>query len=278
MSTPVVLNPLTVVADGYGRTVGVTADERFKVDILTTNVLADHAETHEAGGIDEINGDLININYNPSNYFEGDGYLGSHLEGIDDAIGDILDGLDGYCTVDKCEEFQLALDGYAQQTQVTNIQLALDGYCTVETCEEFDERVTNIQNALDGYDGYNIFGTGLLYNEDEGSSFTTCAGYKNKLTLTTNSLEAGNYYIGWSAEILAPNGNAKNIDVRVVLDDTTTISKIRSEEDSSFTPAAGFKVLYIDSGVHTIDMDWKRAGPSGSAGIRRARIVIWRVS
>lgn len=54
-----------------------------------------HAPTHVDGGIDEIDGDLIDITFNPTNYVPDDSIveandvddLAAHLKGIDDAIG-----------------------------------------------------------------------------------------------------------------------------------------------------------------------------------------------
>jgi hypothetical protein len=137
MSTPVVLNPLTVVADGYGRTVGVTTDERFKVDILTTEIAEPHAPTHIAGGSDVIDADQLVIDYGPNNYTNtnspsevtADDQLTGHLAGIDDALGDIDNNLD------------------VTNQQVTNIQVSLDGYATISHAP------THILGASDEIDG-----------------------------------------------------------------------------------------------------------------------------
>lgn len=299
MSTPVVLNPLTVVADGYGRTVGVTPDERFKVDILTTQVAAPHADTHTQGGSDEINGDQIDIDYNPENYTQdgNDGYLGSHLAGIDNTLGDILDGLDGYCTVETCDELDervtniqnsldgygsqavcddiiAALDGYAPADQVTEIQLALDGYCTVETCDDLDQRVTDIQNSLDGYS----VPTDYLYAASEGLSSTTSTSYQTKVTLNTGTLD-GTYLIQWTATL---DGKDDKLH-RVRLRDTTngnTLAETRhymEDENTDRFIISSFIELGFSSESRSISIQW-RTGDSGEAArIRDARIVMWKV-
>ena len=49
-----------------------------------------HATTHEKDGSDEIAGDNIRVDYTPSNYSVSDNDLGSHLEGINDALVGIV--------------------------------------------------------------------------------------------------------------------------------------------------------------------------------------------
>lgn len=49
-----------------------------------------HAQTHEAGGTDELAGDLLDIVVAPFNYVPGGSELGLHLTGIDDALSPYL--------------------------------------------------------------------------------------------------------------------------------------------------------------------------------------------
>ncbi len=65
----------------------------------------------------------------------------------------------------------------------------------------------------------------------------------------------------------------------VELDDTTTIAETEDDRHHSedyFKPFSGFKQVTLTSGVHEIDIDYKRDG--GTAKIRRARISITGVS
>jgi hypothetical protein len=50
-----------------------------------------HAQTHEAGGSDELAGDLLDIVVSPLNYVPGGNELGLHLTGIDDALSPYLE-------------------------------------------------------------------------------------------------------------------------------------------------------------------------------------------
>lgn len=64
-------------------------------DRITNGPVASHASTHISGGTDEIDGDKLDIDFNPSNYTPDDSIpeadsvdeLAAHLKGIDDALG-----------------------------------------------------------------------------------------------------------------------------------------------------------------------------------------------
>src|SRR6187455_125762 len=45
-----------------------------------------HASRHAQGGEDEIDGDALDIDFEPTNYTATDDNLAGHLEGIDDAL------------------------------------------------------------------------------------------------------------------------------------------------------------------------------------------------
>lgn len=131
--------------------------------------------------------------------------------------------------------------------------------------------------SLAGADGYSIFGNGLLFVVSEDVSATTSTNYQLKVRLTTPSLEGGTYMIQWSSEALSPSGNNKNTQMRIQLDDTTTLGEPLTEEETDYAPIAGFIIVAL-SGVHTVDMDWKRVGKSGTSRVRRSRLIMWRVT
>lgn len=125
-----------------------------------------------------------------------------------------------------------------------------------------------------------IFGSQYQSATSEGESSTTSATYVQKLRLTTASVPAGNYYIGWFFEH-AMSGDDKQFGYRLQVDDTTTFAEGILENkgqysDSQWRPKSGFYVATLTAATHTVDIDYLAV--SDTAYIRRARIVVWRVS
>lgn len=125
-----------------------------------------------------------------------------------------------------------------------------------------------------------VFGTEFQVASSEGESQTDDADYSGneKLKLTTPSLPAGDYLIGWSME-LANSNKDKCTMARVHLDDTTVLGeqcKPKTQSNNEYVGWSGFKVVTLTAAVHTIDIDYKAV--SDTAYIRRARLEIWRVS
>mgnify|MGYP001571210172 FL=1 len=127
-----------------------------------------------------------------------------------------------------------------------------------------------IQGVPGGFANY-------TYAESESESSTTSASYQQKLKLTTPSLSSGNYLIQFYCEITSTDNDG--IAAIVELDDTTTIAEMKDDRHHSedyFKPFSGFKQVTLTSGVHEIDIDYRKLG--GTAKIRRARISITGVS
>ena len=125
-----------------------------------------------------------------------------------------------------------------------------------------------------------IFGCEFNEASSEGESTTTDATYvgNEKLKLTTPSLPAGDYYIGWSTE-LANSNRDKCTMAQVELDDATVLGescKPKVQTNNDYVGWAGFKIVTLTAAVHTIDIDFKAI--SDTAKIQRARIVMWRVA
>jgi len=124
--------------------------------------------------------------------------------------------------------------------------------------------------------------TGLSFQSavSEGESSTTSATYLQKVRLTTPSLTAGTYYIGWSCE-LSSAADEKQNQVQVELDDTTQLAFNHSEVkckyvDGEWRACGGFYVGALTAAVHTIDLDYRTL--NDTIYIRRARLVIWRIA
>jgi len=132
-----------------------------------------------------------------------------------------------------------------------------------------------------------VFGTEYENAENEGESSTTNTTFQQKLRLTTVSLPAGTYQIGWSCEAKPDDGEQRIAGTQVQVDDTTTLcySEIAGNVPypgeipyGFWTTVSGFKVIELEAGSHNIDVDFKRAGSSGTSYIKRVRLTIWRVS
>lgn len=123
-----------------------------------------------------------------------------------------------------------------------------------------------------------IFGCAYQKASDEGEDTTTSSSYQEKLKLTTPSLVAGDYYIGYSYEH-ANSGKDKCTMTQVELDDATLLHescKPKVATDDDYVGCSGFVIQTLTTAVHTIDIDFKAV--SDTAKIRRARLVIWRVA
>ena len=122
-----------------------------------------------------------------------------------------------------------------------------------------------------------VFGDGFEAAESLAESTTVSTTYVNKLTLTTASLAAGDYYISWSASVSNSN-NGKLIGVQVQVDDTTTLTDTNTFVDTLnlFESVSGNAVVTLTAATHTIDLDFKTSANTGS--IQDARFQIWRVN
>ncbi len=79
---------------------------------------------------------------------------------------------------------------------------------------------------------------------------------------------------------MSSKGKKENVQVRVQLDDTTTINEggLQAEDDEYFIPLSGFKRVTLTAGTHNIDIDWKGMESDDTAKIRRARICVRKVT
>lgn len=151
---------------------------------------------------------------------------------------------------------------------------------------------TNLLNALSQIDTYvtsgSIFGTQYYYAESIGVSKTNSLSFMEKLKLTTGSIPAGNYRIGWSFEFNHSSRNS-NFLGRVYLDDVTELASyvIRpSDASGNFQNtgsrqkylASGFKHINLSAGVHFIDIDFATDDNNINSSIWNTNIEFWRIN
>jgi len=112
----------------------------------------------------------------------------------------------------------------------------------------------------------------------EAEDTTTNPAYTTKVTLTTASLPAGTYYIGWSAEV-ASSATNRDAKAQVLLDGATTIAeRFHTTNLGAYTSFSGFYIVALTAAIHTVDIQHARIANGGTSYIRRARLTLWRVA
>ena len=125
-----------------------------------------------------------------------------------------------------------------------------------------------------------FFGKHFQSGESDGeSSHTGDTNYTQKLRITTPSLPEGTYLIEWSYEYKFSDIN-NSYKGRVQINDTTTIHEVLIEPKdlNNWVPSAGFKIETAFSGVKNMDLDYGTDNSNDTAYIRRAKLIISRVS
>lgn len=148
--------------------------------------------------------------------------------------------------------------------------------------------VDDLAAHLAGIDGAlgASFGGGYQYQERMTSAGTSSFTPLEYMSMTTASLPAGTYYIGWSV-IGRNTATFGDWEIHVQVDNTTDIvnpgdiGKTREEgidggSDQKYA-RSGFRVVALGAGAHTIDIDISNKG-AGTASLFFGNIVIWRVA
>jgi hypothetical protein len=125
-----------------------------------------------------------------------------------------------------------------------------------------------------------IFGEDYQTAVDASESSTTLAAYQQKLRLTTASLAAGTYRVGFSMDYSSDDENEPML-LRCQVDDSTTIgeaSPVQKKKlaDGAYNNWASFNQIALAAGVHTIDLDFANSNAK-TTYVKNARIEIWRV-
>jgi hypothetical protein len=141
--------------------------------------------------------------------------------------------------------------------------------------------------GLESHDGTSwqpqVFGTYFNEASDETDSSTTSTSWGQKVRLTTASLPAGKYRIGWHYNIYGASTSVSPTG-RVQINDTDTIHVYLYEpKDASSNEqdtVSGFYYYTVAAGGTTlnIDLDYASEIAGSSMTIRRARLEFWRVS
>lgn len=134
---------------------------------------------------------------------------------------------------------------------------------------------TELDNVVANYQPITYLVTYQDYIEDTTVSSTTSINYQEKLKLTTDYLEAGDYIIRWAYNWKA-NKNNSSFEAKIEIDDTTIIGEQAQEpfdiSNGSKHTTNGFKQVNLSRGSHTIDLDYRRSSNNNST------MFIWNAS
>ena len=112
---------------------------------------------------------------------------------------------------------------------------------------------------------------------DETVSGTTDTAWQQKFRMNFTPPSMGDYLLEWSIEITNSKAGSSTY-AQIELDDTTQINHIIKEPSivGEYTNCSGFKKLnFVDTNLHTIDVDFK--AEADTASIRRVRLSIRKI-
>lgn len=122
------------------------------------------------------------------------------------------------------------------------------------------------------------FGSELHYKEDLTLSATTSPVFQTKLTLVSDPLPLGTYFLVVNA-VVSGTQLGTNIGARLLYDGaqvaSLSIKPNVSDGEVSFNP---YDVEINISGSHTWTLQWAREGGGGSATISGSKMTLWRLS
>lgn len=162
----------------------------------------------------------------------------------------------------------------------------------IDLAQQQLDKICEILDAVQcgtGGGSFTLFGLHYHFAAEEAVSTMTGPGnYLEKLSLTTCTLSAGKYRIGWSYSWNI-DSTANDFMARIQIDDTNTIMNHQEEptDSSGQFSTTGTDQKHTSSGFVIqdlvgqikVDLDWTHNGPPGTeASIWDARIEIWRVS
>ncbi len=177
-------------------------------------------------------------------------------------------------------------DAAGPEVDLTVATSAIDDLSDVDT-------TTSAPNTGDHleWDGTNwvpstVTATSLEFQtaEDATETSTTSTTFVQKLRMTTGTLPAGDYRIGYYYE-WAGSSASYSVGVQVQVDDTTTIHNMDNAPENINTfnggaqaqTEAGFQVVTLTNAAHNVDLDFRTMNAAGTAYISNVRLEIWRV-
>jgi len=176
--------------------------------------------------------------------------------------------------------------GVSQETTVNDLtgdgspNGAADYVMTWDASASLHKKV--LLDNLPGGGGGSTFGSEYHYTEVLPEQQTTSITFIQAIRLTTSSVAAGDYFIGWSGECRVDNSSV-GIDIRVRLDDGGSPVDLLDTDGGAlkggrYYPFSGFSENTLTAAVHTVDIDFASQASSKNVRVRNLRLVLWRVS
>jgi hypothetical protein len=111
----------------------------------------------------------------------------------------------------------------------------------------------------------------------EAQDSTSSDEWQQKLRLSINGIVDGKYVVHWYCELRHSNNTStERAEMRVEVNDMTEIG-YSVWPYNLFEDSGGFAVTDLSAGDYTIDLDYRQQG-GGTAYIRRARLLFWRIA
>lgn len=122
-----------------------------------------------------------------------------------------------------------------------------------------------------------VFGSLPHYVESEDISTTNTTSLSNKLSITFTAPNDHRYFIEWVAEIQACNGGY-TIDIRLQKDGPVILNEQVWDPGSGWGVAFGFKVVELNAGNHTFDINFATGTEGSMVAIRRTRLKLEEIN
>ena len=127
-----------------------------------------------------------------------------------------------------------------------------------------------------------VYGTEFSQEVNIAESTTSNTAFTNKMSLSTASIPAGTYRVGWYYN-WAYSVNTSNFLARVQIDDTTTIHEQTEQPtvsgNSQENVSSGFGyVTFSTNATHTIDLEFAASNGAHTSYIKNSRLEFWRVT
>jgi hypothetical protein len=124
-----------------------------------------------------------------------------------------------------------------------------------------------------------IFGRDYASGVSEANSTTTSSTYQDKVSLVTGAL-TGTYLVEWQCEMTIASANRLH---RCRLYDATAAAELCNDDHrpsiaNAWKLASGFALVTFVGAAKTLKIQFASQNNSTTVTIRRARVVMWRVS
>jgi hypothetical protein len=111
----------------------------------------------------------------------------------------------------------------------------------------------------------------------EGQDSTSSTDWQQKLRLSLTGIPDGKYVVQWYCELRHSNNTAtERSEMRVEVNDMTELG-YSMWPYNIYEDAGGCAFANLSAGDYTIDLDFRQQN-GGTAYIRRARLLFWRIS